>query len=114
MLLDEGRDGGLRLTGGKLVSEAHITVSGHPGRHLVEELAGGRSYSRIFVGDAGAFYSLTAGPRSTAATAKALAFLDSFKILPHSRHSACQGAPRKTPSNNEQRTKPAQAMKPRR
>lgn len=114
-LLDQGRDGGLRMTDGKLISEERIIVSGHPGRDLVEEVAGQRSYSRIFVGDAGAFYSLTAGPRSMASKGKALAFLESFKMLPHSRHSACQAAPKRTPSNNEmQRTRPAQAMKPRR
>jgi len=114
-LLDLGRDSGLQLTGGKLISEKRITLSGHPGRHLVEAVAGQRSYSRIFVGDAGAFYSLTAGPRSRAATNKALTFLDSFKILPPSDQSACQAETKKMPSNNEmQRTRPAQAKEPRR
>jgi len=90
-LLDLGREGNLKLTGGKLLSEKRISLDGHPGRDLIEEVGGQQSYSRIFVGDLGAFYSLTASPRSSAATPKALEFLESFKILPPSRHSACLG-----------------------
>lgn len=91
-LLDLGRDSGLQMTGSTLVSEQRISIDGHPGRHLVERgQDGGLYYSRIVVGDHGAFYSVNAGPRSDAATKKALAFLDSFRILPTTKTSLCKG-----------------------
>lgn len=91
-LLDLGRDSGLQMTGSTLVSEQRISIAGHPGRDLVEKgQDGGLYYSRIVVGDHGAFYSVNAGPRSDAATKKALAFLDSFRILPTTKKSLCKG-----------------------
>lgn len=91
-LLDIGRDSGLQMTGSTLVSEKRITIDGHPGRHLVAKgQDGGFYYSRIAVGDHGAFYSANAGPRSEAATKKALAFLESLRILPTTERSFCRG-----------------------
>jgi len=81
----------LQMTGATLVSEQHIIVDGHPGRHLIERAPNGNvAYARMVVGDHGAFYSLVAGPRSEASTKKALAFLDSFRILPATEKSLCK------------------------
>jgi hypothetical protein len=91
-LLDLSRDSGLQLTGGTLVSEERIVVNGHPGRDVVGKVPDGLiSYSRMVVGDHWAFYSLSAVPRSDATTKAALAFLDSFRILPTTERSVCSG-----------------------
>jgi hypothetical protein len=91
-LLDMGRDSGLRMTGGTLVSERPISVDGHPGRDLIEKSQDGDLfYSRIVVGDHGTFYSVNAGPRSAGGSKKALAFLHSFRILPATDRSLCKG-----------------------
>jgi hypothetical protein len=89
--LDLGRDGGLQMAGGTLVSEKRVWVNGHRGTRLVQrDPSGGTSYSLIVIGAQGNYYSLVAGPRSPAATKKALAFLDSFSVLPATSKSWCQ------------------------
>lgn len=89
--LDLGRDGGLQMAGGTLVSEERVLVNGHRGTRLVErDPSGGISYSLIVIGAQGNYYSLVAGPRSPAATKKALAFLESFSVLPATSKSWCQ------------------------
>jgi hypothetical protein len=82
-VLDLGRDGGLQMAGGTLVSEKRVRVSGYRGTKLVEqEPSGGTLSSLIVIGAQGNYYSLVAGPRSPAGTEKALAFLESFSVLP--------------------------------
>jgi hypothetical protein len=89
--LDLGRDSGLQMAGGTLVSEERVVVNGHRGTRLVERDPKGEvSYSLIVIGGQGNYYSLVAGPRSPAATKKALSFLDSFSVLPATSKSWCQ------------------------
>jgi hypothetical protein len=89
--LDLGRDSGLRLSGATLVSEQRVSVSGHAGTRLTEKDATGQLiYGLIVLGEHGAYYSLGAGPRSSTATKKALAFLDSFKVLPTTAKAWCK------------------------
>jgi hypothetical protein len=89
--LDLGRDGGLQMAGGTLVSEERVWLNGHRGTRLVMRDASGRtSYSLIVIGAEGNYYSLVAGPRSPAATKKALAFLDSFRVLHATSKAWCQ------------------------
>jgi hypothetical protein len=88
--LDLGRDSGLRMTGGTLVSETRVSIDGHHGRRMVEKIAAaGVTYSLIVLGDHGNYYSLGAAPRSEAATRKAQAFLTSFRILPSTSKAWC-------------------------
>jgi len=90
-VLDLGRDGGLQMSGATLVSEKRTRVSGYRGTKLVErDPGGGTSYSLIVVGAQGNYYSLVAGPRSPAGTERALAFLESFSILPVTNKAWCQ------------------------
>jgi len=89
--LDLGRDGGLQLAGGTVISEKRVWVNGRRGTRLVERLpVGGTAYGLIVIGSHGNYYSLVAGPRSPAATKKALAFLDSFSVLRTTSKSWCQ------------------------
>ena len=89
--LDLGRDSGLRLSGGALVSEQRVSIDGHPATRLVEKDATGQLiYSLIVLGAHGAYYSLGAGPRSAASTKKAVAFLDSFRVLPATGKAWCK------------------------
>ena len=89
--LDFGRDAALQMAGSTLVSEERVSVNGHRGTRLVARLpGGGTAYGLIVIGSHGNYYSLVAGPRSPAATSKALAFLDSFSVLRTTSKSWCQ------------------------
>jgi hypothetical protein len=89
--LTMGRDSGLQMAGGILVSEKSVSVGRHRGRRLVETIPGaGIAYALIVLGDHGTYYSLGAAPRSAKVTKKAEAFLDSFKVLPPTDKAWCK------------------------
>lgn len=86
---DDGRDGILEKTGGKLVSETNIKLGTYPGRDLVVDASGGGYDFRIYVRyyDSGdRIYLLQFLVLKTDDTAvngiRKQKYFDSFKILP--------------------------------
>jgi hypothetical protein len=89
--LDLGRDSGLQMAGGTLVSEKRVLINGYHGRRMVTKVTGGGiAYTLIVIGDQGNYYSLAAAPRTAAGTKEVDAFLESFRILPPTGKSWCQ------------------------
>jgi hypothetical protein len=81
VLLDGARDGQLRHTKGKLLTERALVLHGHPGREETVKTTWGVYTCRILLVRRRLFQVLAATPDSTAYTRDRGRFLNSFRLL---------------------------------
>jgi len=78
--LDNGRDGGLARSKGRLVSETRITLDGYLGREIKAKLDEGFLVARIFSVKQRLYQMLMAGTEADVSSANATRFFNSFKL----------------------------------
>jgi hypothetical protein len=87
-MLDGARDGAVGNVQGRLISEARIDLSGHPGRELVIETGaqvapGARLQGRMFMVQNRLYQIMVVVPRAEKVPREGEQFLQSFKLLPN-------------------------------
>ncbi len=80
-LLDDARDNVLKISKGKLISEAKVTMNGFPGRAIVFEGASNLVFSaHYYVAKERVYSALAYVPKASADSPHVKRFLDSFKL----------------------------------
>src|SRR5882672_10519914 len=82
VILDGARDGAVANTQGKLLSEQIVEVSGHPGRELKIEAAGGKATirARLFLAKNRLYQALVVTPADQSYAPGVNRFLESVKL----------------------------------